>query len=109
MSRTVDDWGAAAENAQTHLKKSGRVYSAKGMLSVIDDMAILGTVTQEYLINKHGPADMIATTLGHVTTEVHGRGSVPTEGGWYGASANPLTYSIRPEFAREWKLLRRLR
>jgi hypothetical protein len=57
---------------------------------------------------KHGSADFIATTLGHVTTAIHGNGSVPKEGGWYTTTSNPHTYLVSSDFIAAWKKKRRL-
>jgi hypothetical protein len=108
MNRTVDSWDDAAADTYTYLNERKREYSTKSMLSVIDDLAVRGSAIQEEMIQKHGHADFIATTLGHVTTAVHGKGSVPKEGGWYRTTPNPHTYHIHPSFADAWKKKRRL-
>jgi transposase IS116/IS110/IS902 family protein len=65
------------------------------------------SVTQAEIIERHGKADFIATTLGHVTTPVHGKGVVPP-GGWYSTTKDPYTYIIHPKFAEACKKKRRL-
>jgi hypothetical protein len=101
------DWDEAADNAYTHLHERKREFPIRSMLKVIDDLAVRGTVTQDDMVAKHGPVDFIATTLGHVTTAVHGKGTVPKVGGWY-RTTTPHTYHVHPEFAAAWKKKRRL-
>jgi hypothetical protein len=107
MTREVTDWQDAADDAYTYLHEHKRVFPAKAMWAVIDDLAMHGSVTQTDMIARHGTADFIATTLGHVTTALHGKGSVPP-GGWYSTSRDPHTYIIHPAFAEAWKKKRRL-
>lgn len=78
------------------------------MLALIDDLAICGSATQAEVLEAHGKEDFVATTLGHITTAVHGPGNVPKVGGWYTSTALPLTYHVNPEFAAAWKMKRRL-
>jgi hypothetical protein len=108
MPRTVDDWNAAAEDARTALNERRREFPIPKMMSVIDELSIVGSAAKTDMIGKHGHADFIATTLGHVTVAVHGPGNVPTSGGWYHLTRNPDTYNLHPEFAAAWKKMRRL-
>jgi hypothetical protein len=78
------------------------------MLSVIDDLAMKGSATRKELITKHAPYDLIQTTLGHVTTAIHGPGSVPIVDGWYRTTESPYTYHVHPGFAAAWKAKRKL-
>ena len=58
------------------------------------------------MMEKHGPADFIATTLGHVTTAVQGPGSVPKE--WLiQANVQPSHLSHSSCFC-PWEMKRRL-
>ncbi|MEH2565190.1 hypothetical protein V1289_004817 [Bradyrhizobium sp. AZCC 2289] len=65
------------------------------MISMLDDFAIRGVVTQSHLMESHGSENFVATTLSNVTTAVHGKGSVPKKGGWYRTSADPYVYCGR--------------
>jgi hypothetical protein len=107
MSIEINNWQDAVDDTYSYLHERKRTFSAKSMLAVIDDLAVRGTVTQAELIDEHGPPDFIATTLGHVTTAVHGGGVVP-DGGWYSTTNNPHTYTVHPSFAEAWKKKRRL-
>ena len=108
MTRTESEWKDAADDTNTYFNERKRSFDAKHMLLVIDDLAMRGAATQAELVEKHGTPDFIATTLGHVTTAIHGKGSVPAQDGWYSATDNPRTYRINPLFASAWKLKRRL-
>jgi hypothetical protein len=107
MNREVADWQDAADDAYTFLHERKREFSPKAMCAVIDDLTFHGSVTQAEMIARHGKADFIATTLGHVTTAVHGKGAVPS-GGWYSTTKDPHTYIVHPQFAEAWKKKRRL-
>jgi hypothetical protein len=74
MAKTIADWDNAAADAFTHLNERKRDYPKKTMLSFLDDLVMKGSSTQAEMIEKHGPVDLIATTLGHVTTAIHGPG-----------------------------------
>lgn len=102
MRREVSDWKDAADDAYSHLNERKREYPVKNMLSLIDDFCLKGTASQSELIEKHGPIDFIATTLGHVTTAVYGKGSVPKQGGWYRATPSSRIYYVHPSFAEAW-------
>jgi hypothetical protein len=101
------NWKDAADDVYTYMHERKREFSAKSMLAFIDDLVLRGTAAQEEMIAAHGTADFIATTLGHVTTAIHGKGAVPTDG-WYGVTRTPHTYTINPFFAEAWKAKRRL-
>jgi hypothetical protein len=106
-SGEVANWQDAADDAYTFLHERKREFSPRAMCAVIDDLAVHGSVTQAEMIDGHGKADFIATTLGHVTTAVHGKGVVPP-GGWYSTTKNPHTYIMHPKFAEAWRKKRRL-
>ncbi len=74
------DWTAAAHRARHHLGARKRTFSEAQSLELIDFFAEHGTVTSARM-QQHGSADFVGTILGHVTTAVHGGGSVP-KGGW---------------------------
>jgi hypothetical protein len=78
------------------------------MLSMLDDLALQGSTTQAFLMGKHGSDNFIATTLSNITTAVHGKGTVPKNGGWYVTSADPYGYTIEPKFAEAWRRKRGL-
>jgi hypothetical protein len=107
MSREVADWQSAADDAYTFLHERKREFSPKAMCAVIDYLAVQGSVTQAEMIERHGKPDFIGTTLGHVTTAVHGKGPVPPRG-WYSTTKDPYTYIIHPKFAEAWMKKRKL-
>jgi hypothetical protein len=104
------EWDEKADDVYSYFNEKKREYPMKNMLILIDDLAIRGVATQADMIEKHGSADFIATTLGHVTTAIYGKGSVPKIGGWYKATTSPHRYDIHPGFSAAWisnrKLLR---
>jgi hypothetical protein len=108
MSRAVSDWNDAAADAYSHLNERKREYYKQAMWSLLDELAMRESATQEQMMEKHKDADFIETTLGHVTTAVHGPGRVPKEGGWYRVTPDPHTYHIHSAFAEAWKAKRRL-
>lgn len=102
---TTMDWDAATEDARTHIRERTRTFPATMMLALVDKLCLDGQVTQQDLLAIAPSTDAIGTTLGHVTTAVHGSGSVP-EGGWY--SRPQRYYTVHPGFAAAWIKLRRL-
>lgn len=96
------DWIAAADQARKHLGARKRTFTEAQSLALIDDFAERGTATAAEM-QQHGSADMVGTILGHVTTSVHGGGSVPAAGGWYRKNAAGTVYVIDPGFAEAWK------
>ncbi len=102
------NWDNAAADTFTYLNQGKRAFPAKKMLSVLDDLAVQGSVTQAYLMETHGSDNFIATTLSNITTAVHGKGSVPKNGGWYVTSADPYGYTIDAGFAEAWRRKRGL-
>lgn len=108
MPKAVSNWKDAADDAYSHLSERKRVHSLQKMLSFVDELAQREVATQEKMMQLHGDADFLATTLGHVTTAIHGAGSVPKAGGWYRTTLDPHTYYITPEFAAAWRAKRRL-
>jgi hypothetical protein len=108
MTRTGCDWDDAATDVVSYFHERTRTFNKNQMLAVIDDLALRETVTQAEMIQKHGSPDFIATTVGHVTTAIHGRGSVPKQDGWYQTADNPHTYYVNPAFAAAWRARRRL-
>ena len=101
------DWADAAADVYTYFNERSRTFDVKRMLSVVDDCALAGRISQTTLVEKFKSKDFIATVLGHVTTAIHGKGVVPT-GGWYFASGSPPLYTIDEGFAGAWKAKRRL-
>jgi hypothetical protein len=108
MSRQVADWSAAADDAYSFLNERKRTFAKPKMWKLIDDLAVKQSVTQEQLLTTHGDVDFIATTIGLVTTAIHGPGTVPKEGGWYRVTLTPHTYHVNDAFAHAWKKKRRL-
>lgn len=96
------DWTAAAHRARHHLGARKRTFSEAQSLELIDFFAEHGTVTSAQM-QQHGSADFVGTILGHVTTAVHGGGSVPKAGGWYRTEAAGSVYVIDPGFAEACK------
>jgi hypothetical protein len=107
MSRAVSDWNDAAAKAYSRLSERKRVYPKQAMLSLLDELAMMKSATKEMMLEKN-KADFIETTLGHVTTAVHGHGPVPKEDGWYSVTSEPHTYHILPAFGEAWKAKRGL-
>jgi|SRR6266478_7656913 len=97
-----------AADTFTYLNQGKRAFPAKKMLSMLDDLAVRVSVTQAYLMEKHGSDNFIATTLSNITTAVHGKGSVPKNDGWYFTSAYPYGYTINVAFADAWRRKRGL-
>lgn len=99
------DWTKLVEAAIAHLEKGGRIYPTTSSLTVIDDVASgLGPAA---IAEKNGfKTDLIETALGHVTTAVHGGGSVPplASGGWYERKDD--AYVVASGFAVAWKEVR---
>lgn len=108
MSREVKNWDDAAADVFSHLNEKKREFSLKNSLSLLDDLCLRGSASEDDLIQKHGHADFIRTILGHVTTAVHGKGSVPKQNGWYQTTASPHGYLVHPSFVEAWKRKRRL-
>ncbi len=96
------DWPERVVAAMAHLEKGRRVYSATDSLTVIDD--VVAGLDRAEIEEKNGfKSDLIATALGHVTTAIHGSGTVPplAEGGWYERKNN--LYAVAPGFAAAWQ------
>jgi hypothetical protein len=108
MSRTVNNWTDAVDDAYSHLNERNRGYATKKMLALVDDLCMWGDASQSDMITRHGAADFIATTLGHVTAAVHGPGPVPKVDGWYTTTQEPLMYHIDARFRAAWLTKRRL-
>jgi hypothetical protein len=102
------NWDDAAADTFTYLNQGKRAFPAKKMLSMLDDLAVQGSVTQAYLMEKHGSDNFIATTLSNITTAVHGKGSVPKKDGWYVTAVDPYGYTINVGFADAWRRKRSL-
>jgi hypothetical protein len=102
------NWDDAAADTFTYLHQGKRAFPAKKMLSMLDDLAVQGSVTQAYLMEKHGSDNFIATTLSNITTAIHGKGSVPKRDGWYATSVGPYVYTIDEGFAEAWRRQRGL-
>src|SRR6267378_1760329 len=102
------NWDDAAADTFTYLNQDKRAFPAKKMFSVLDDLAVQGSATQAYLMERHGSDNFIATALSNITTAVHGKGSVPKKDGWYVTSAEPYGYTINAGFAAAWRRKRRL-
>ena len=100
MGRDVQDWDAAAENAITHFKSGKRVFTPASMLALIDGLCAGGQVHRDDILRSGRTADEIMTIVGHVTTAVHGKGSVPP-GGWY-RKEGPV-YVVNPAFSEAWR------
>jgi hypothetical protein len=108
MAGKIKDWEAAVDDAFTYLRQGSRAFSPPKMFSMIDELALRGSVTQSELTTTHGSENFIATTLSNVTMAVHGSGTVPREGGWYRTTNDPYTYHVHDAFAAEWKKKRRI-
>ncbi|KMO30748.1 hypothetical protein VQ03_28185 [Methylobacterium tarhaniae] len=96
------DWAAAAYRARRQIGARKRTFPEDRSLALIDVFAERGTMTAAEL-RQHGPADVVATILGHVTTAVHGKGHVPTRNGWYRRDETGTAYVIDAGFAVAWK------
>jgi hypothetical protein len=109
MTEQPINWSDAAADTYTHLTSVKRVYPQKAMLSVVDDLATSASVSRADLVGRHEPSDLITTTLAHVTTAIHGPGTIPKSGGWYAVTQTPTTYHVDPGFAAAWKHKRNLK
>ena len=109
MTRSVENWTHAAEDAITYLGVRKREYPKGKMLAVIDQLCIKGTVMRSKLIDDFVDKVLVETAIGHVTTAVHGKGKVPNLGGWYRTTDNYKIYHVEPEFSKAWILKRRLK
>jgi hypothetical protein len=69
INRRVENWDHAAEDAYTHLTARMRDYQKAKMLAVMDLLCMRGIPTQAEMIDAHESADLISTTLGHVTAK----------------------------------------
>lgn len=97
----MTDWSDKVQATLDRLGKGKRVYPVGESLKLIDFFAQKGIATEAEM-QRYGSVDFIRTTLGHVTTAVHGKGSVPLEGGWYHHDFPSATYTIAPGFAKAW-------
>jgi hypothetical protein len=55
------NWDDAAADTFTYLNQGKRAFPAKKMPSMLDDLAVQGSVTQAYLMEKHGSAYCLLT------------------------------------------------
>jgi hypothetical protein len=101
----MTDWKNGAAEAIKNFRERKRVYPAEFSLLLIDYLVERETVKIEELYKFLTP-DFIETTLGHVTTPVHGPGSVPKVGGWYSRDEVAGLYRVNPAFAEAWKVER---
>ncbi len=100
------DWQKAVDDVHSHMEARQHEYDLGQMLSFVDDVAVLGLVDHDALVKKYGKPEFVDTALGHVTKAVHGRDSVPKEGGWY-TPTNP-SHPVHPGFAQAWRQKRGL-
>jgi hypothetical protein len=96
------DWKKGAADAINNFRERKRVYPAEFSLLLIDYLVERQVVHIEEL-HKFLAPDFIETTLGHVTTPVHGPGSIPKVGGWYARDEVAGSYRVNPAFAEAWK------
>jgi hypothetical protein len=96
------DWKKGVADAIKNFCERKRVYPAEFSLLLIDYLVKHEAVRIEEL-HKFLTTDFIETTLGHVTTPVHGPGSVPKVGGWYTRDEDAGLYRVDPTFAKAWK------
>ena len=96
------DWNQGAAEAIKNFRERKRVYPSEFSLLLIDYLVEHEAVKIEELY-KFLTSDFIETTLGHVTTPVHGPGSVPKVGGWYSRDEVAGLYCVNPTFAQAWK------
>jgi hypothetical protein len=96
------DWHKGAAEAIKNFRERKRVYPAEFSLLLVDYLVECEVVKFDEL-QKFLKPDFIETTLGHVTTPVHGPGSVPKVGGWYSRDETEAAYRVNPEFAKAWK------
>jgi hypothetical protein len=101
------NWELGVAEAIKNFHERKRVYPAEFSLTLIDYL-VEHEVTKFDELHKFLTTDFIMTTLGHVTTPVHGPGSVPKVGGWYSRDEAAQTYRINPAFMEAWKAGRRL-
>jgi hypothetical protein len=115
MMQSFGAWNETAAVALANLQKEGRVYSSAAAIKLIDFLSIqrvnFETDVRSYAAEKLGQSetrDFVMTTLGHVTTAVHGGGSVPDPGGWYFHDSRTGTYVLDRGFSAAWRELRKL-
>jgi hypothetical protein len=96
------DWKKGAAKAIRNFRERKRVYPGEFSLLLVDYLVERGVVSIEELYKFLTP-DFIETTLGHVTTPVHGPGSVPEIEGWYSRDDVASVYRVNPAFAEAWK------
>jgi hypothetical protein len=62
MTRTIpnsdEDWKDAADNTYSYFNDTNRGNGTKQMLTVIDELAIKGSVSKEILLEKFRPSGM---------------------------------------------------
>ncbi|MBN8957082.1 MAG: hypothetical protein J0H17_11010 [Rhizobiales bacterium] len=100
------DWRAGAAEAIANFNTRKRVYPSEFALLLVDFLVERQVVKVEEL-HRFLTSDFVETTLGHVTTPIHGPGPVPKVEGWYSRDHENETYRINPEFAEAWKIERR--
>jgi hypothetical protein len=99
------DWDKGAAEAIKNFRERKRVYPSEFSILLVDYLVEREVVQIEDLVKFLKP-DFIETTLGHVTTPVHGPGSVPKIGGWYSRDEADRVYRVNPAFAEAWKAAR---
>ncbi|MBV9077729.1 MAG: Zn-dependent hydrolase [Methylobacteriaceae bacterium] len=100
------DWTERVRRVIEHLYSRERVYDRIEILALVDDLVRGREARRDELAGRHG-ADFVTVALGHVTAAIHGKGPVPTSGGWYRLTERD-TYQVEPGFAEAWRSRRRL-
>jgi hypothetical protein len=101
----MTDWNKGVDLAIKNFNEKTRVYPSDFSLLLVDYLVLHNPVPIDWL-HKFLTEDFISTTLGHVTTPVHGSGSVPKVGGWYSRDDGANVYNVNFEFATAWKIAR---
>jgi hypothetical protein len=99
------DWKTGAATAIKNFVDRKRVYPSQFSLLLVDYLVEHEVVKIDELY-RFLTSDFVETTLGHVTTPVHGPGSVPEVGGWYERDNEQGVYRVHPDFAAAWKSAR---
>ena len=97
----MTDWDAKVRDVLGHFGSRKRTFSIDQSLKLIDFFAQKGTASKEEM-QAHGSANFVLTIFGHVTTAVHGPGSLPREGGWYRHPPGDSPYIIDTGFSAAW-------
>jgi hypothetical protein len=113
MAPKLSPWAARAKKAITHLAKP-RKFPIDKSAKLIDYLASTNAVPRHQLLTRAvqiigaDAKNFVNTTLGNVTTAVHGGKKVPDSGGWYSHDKATDVYAMDQGFSVAWKSARSL-